>query len=45
MLGGAIGGIEIWEEYATHRSDVQAETAIDKATSLEDCQAKEPTKN
>ena len=30
---------------ATGRSDVQAETVIDKATSPEDSQAKEPTKN
>jgi len=36
---------EVWEEYATRRTDVQAETAIDKATSVEDCQAKVPTKN
>ena len=31
---------EVWEEYATRCSDVQAKTAIDKATSVEDCQAK-----
>ena len=34
-----------WEEYATRRIDVQAETVIDKATSTDVCQAKEPTKN
>ena len=36
---------KVWEEYATRRIDVQAKTAIGKATSPEDCQAKEPTKN
>ena len=36
---------EVIEKYATCRTDAQAKTAIDKATSVEDYQAKEPTKN